>query len=781
MTIRWLTGTRAAFLAGAAGAVLAGGNASAQTAEATPVAEQEAPPEAVQSGVSGDIVVTARRREERLQDVPIAVTAVTGETLAQANIVQLGDLQTKVPGMTMTPSAFGSNILQVAIRGQRQYDPYITKDPAVAVYFADVVQNRPHGLNSSLFDLESIQVLKGPQGTLFGRNTTGGAVIIAPKAPTDRFEGYALASYGNYEAVRLEGAVNIPVNDSLSVRVAGAIARRDGFTRNLTTGQRLDDEHKNSWRVSIRFAPGDVFENRLVVSGFEADENGTGYKFYAYRKGSITDQFVTAIDPGGLDRELALLATLPFHTTLSNEVLSTRIKTFSLSNVSELKAGDDITIKNIFGYRTVHSTTNFDLEGSRYNFFPSFEDMRERQFSNEFQVLGTALGGSLDYIVGAFWFFERGSDRQISDTFTNYAPLKAVRTSFADPITNEAYSVFAQATWRLAFLEGVSVTAGVRQNWDERSVFARSQTNGVCRLVTADVGGTPLNPCAKQLSATFDNLTYTGTIDWKVTPDVLLYLSHRKGYRTGGFNFGGGRPSELLPFRPEEVKDFELGFKSKFNFAGARGIFNVAAYSQDYKDIQRTIGFFVPNTTPPVFVNSILNAAAATIRGVEADLTFEPVRNFEIGGNVSYIDARYKGFVDQATGADLSGSAFAGTPEWAMGGFAALTLPLPGDGGEVLIRGDVYHQTTSNYADANYDPSIRAPSLASRIPPYTVVNGRIEWRNAFGKPVSLALFGRNLLNEEYIVGGTDITLNVGYAGVILGAPRTYGIEAKFSF
>ncbi|MBV5271730.1 MAG: TonB-dependent receptor, partial [Afipia sp.] len=609
MVVRWSAGVRAVLVTGAAVLAIAGGNASAQTDGAAhgpenPMGADAAPVD------DGDIVVTARRRAERLQDVPVAVTAVSGETLAAANIVQLGDLQTKVPGMTMTPSAFGSNILQVAIRGQRQYDPYITKDPAVAVYFADVVQNRPHGLNASLYDLDSIQVLKGPQGTLFGRNTTGGAVLIAPKAPTDQFEGYALASYGNYEAVRLEGALNIPISESLSVRIAGAIARRDGFTRNLTTGQRLDDEHKNSWRVSARFSPNEMFENRLVVSGFEAKENGTGYKFYAYRKGSITEQFINATDPGGLDRELALLATLPFHTTLSNEELSTRIKTFSLSNVSELKLAGDVTLKNIFGYRSVRSTTNFDLEGSRYDFFPSFEDMRERQFSNEFQLLGTAFDGALDYIAGAFWFYERGSDLQISDTFTNYAPLKAVRMSFADPITNEAYSVFAQATWRLPFLEGVSVTGGVRQNWDERSLVARSQTNGVCRLVTADVGGTPLSPCAKQLRAKFENITYTATIDWKVAADVLLYLSHRKGYRTGGFNFGGGRPSELLPFRPEEVKDFEFGFKSKFGFGDARGVFNMAAYSQDYKDIQRTIGFFVPNSTPPIYVNSILNAAA---------------------------------------------------------------------------------------------------------------------------------------------------------------------------
>ncbi|MHB9881308.1 TonB-dependent receptor [Pacificimonas sp. ICDLI1SI03] len=755
-----------------------GEDKASATAEIPPAAEPAG--ETVARTDGNDIIVTARRRAERLQDVPIAVSALSSDELTRANITQVSDIQLKVPGLTMTPSPFGSNILQVAIRGQRQFDAYITKDPAVAVYFADVVQNRPQGLNAALFDIESVQVLKGPQGTLFGRNTTGGAVIITPVEPKPVFGGYVTAGLGNYDAKRLEGAINIPLTDDLAVRAAGSITRRDGFTRNYTTGQRLDDDHKNSWRISALWMPGTMFENRLVLNGFEADENGTAYKLYAYRPGSLTETYVNSTDPGGLDRELDDLAALPFHSTLSNEVLSTKITTFTLSNVSELSLGN-ATLKNIFGYRRVKSNTNFDLEGSRYDFFSSREDMQERQYSNEIQLLGTAFQDRLDYIVGAFYFYEKGSDYQRSDSFAGFGPLEAVRESFADPITNEAYSFFGQVTYRPAFVEGVSLTGGIRQNYDVRSLFARSRTNGICRLVDADVGGTPLDPCVKQLSEKFKKLTYTLSADWKVTDDVLVYLAHRKGYRTGGFNFGGGRPSELLPFRPEIVKDFELGLKSSWYVGNVRSRLNIAAYSQDYTDIQRSVGFFVPNTSPPVYVNSIINAASARIRGVEADITIDPSNYFELGGSVSYIDATYKQFTDLSSGADLSGSAFAGAPKWAFSANASWTLPLAPAIGDMILHGDVYHQSTSNYADVNFDPSIGAPSLSSRIPPFTLVNARVELADALGTSLSVAAFAKNLLDEEYIGGGTDITLNVGFAGVILGAPRTYGLEATYRF
>lgn len=751
----------------------------AQPAYAQETAPQDA--EAAQQQ-NFDIVVTARRREERLQDVPVAVTAVTGEALRSANITQVQDIQQKVPGLTIQSSAFGSNVLQVAIRGQRQFDPYITKDPAVAVYFADVVQNRPQGLNSGMFDLDSVQVLKGPQGTLFGRNTTGGAMIITPAAPTDRFEGYVTGGLGNYDSWRLEGAVNFPLADWIQVRAAGALQRRDGFTKNITTGQRLDDEHKDNWRLSVKLTPFDGFENRTVINGFKADENGIGYKLLGSLPGIGFGSSPTVID------ELARLAALPFHTTTSDLVLETKIKTFSLSNVSEWDVADGVTLKNIFGYRYVDSHIPFDLDGSSMTFtdangqivpfFPSREDMRVRQYSNELQLLGTVLDGSLDYIFGGFYFLEKGRDRQASGGHGGVSSAGGVylgdRVTYSDPVRNEAYSAFAQFTYRLPFLEGVSLTAGGRQNHDKRELTSRNLiSDGTCRLV--DDAGQPLNPCQAYHAKSYNRFTYTLSADWKVVPGVLAYIAHRKGYRTGGFNISATTPAQFTPFNPESVKDVELGVKTDFHMSGGRGRFNLAFYSQNYKNIQRNQGSLING----VFTQTIVNAASARIKGFEAELALQPVDFIDFGVNVAHVHARYTSWM--SNGVDIAASQFAGTPAWTIGSNLGVNIPL-GDIGELGLRGDIYHQTKTNNSDNNFLSAWNRISPTSIMPAYTLVNGRIDLRNIAGSRITASLWAKNLFDVDYLAGGTELAnTGLGYTAGFLGAPRTYGAELNFRF
>ncbi|EQA97663.1 iron complex outermembrane receptor protein [Sphingobium wenxiniae] len=710
-----------------------------------------------------EIIVTARRREEKLQDVPIAITALSADSLAAANVTRVQDIQQKVPGLTIQPTASGPNTLAPAIRGQRQFDAYITKDPAVAVYFADVVQNRPQGLNSALFDLQSVQVLKGPQGTLFGRNTTGGALIITPAEPTNAFGGYVTAAIGNYEMRRLEGAINIPISDTLQLRLAGSLTRREGYTRNYTTGQLLDDDHKNSWRASLKWEPADWFSNRLVLNGFEADENGVGYRAIGIKLGTPAANLYPQ-----LPAIFAAQNALPFHSTTSNLVNFTDIKTFGLSNVTQVDLGG-ITFKNIFGYRYVYSYVNFDYDGLPIEAFRSDELSRSRQISDEAQFLGEAFGGDLNYIFGGFYFREKGFNSMSS------LSLGSPRPNIGDPIVNRSYSFFGQVNYRLPFLPGVSVTAGARQTYDERFLRTKSTTNGVCRL--RDANGMPLNPCQTDLSTDFDKLTYTLSVDWKINPDVLIYLAHRRGYRTGGYNFGGNTLAELAPFRPEVVEDFELGVKTEWRLGDVRGRFNIAAYTQDYTDIQRNVGFFVNGA----FATTIINAASAKINGVEMELSVTPVRNLDFSFAFSHVDFKYNKFIDPRTGGDLSNSEVAGIPRYSLNADVTWTLPLAGDAGDVVARADIYHQTHTNLSDTNVDATTGIISPTSIIPGYTLVNARLEWRNVMGSGASLALFGRNLLDEQYYYGGVDLAPQIGVSGAFTALPRTYGLEATFRF
>jgi iron complex outermembrane receptor protein len=758
---------------------------AAIAATATPAFAQSAEPAQDQTvqedaGETGEIVVTARRREERLQDVPVAVTVLGSESLGSANIFQVQDIQQKVPGLTIQASAFGSNVLQVAIRGQRQFDPYITKDPAVAVYFADVVQNRPQGLNSGLFDLDSVQVLKGPQGTLFGRNTTGGAMIITPAAPTDQLGGYLLAGYGNYNARRAEGALNLPINDWASLRVAGAIQRRDGFTNNVTTGQKLDDEHKNNWRVSLRLAPFAGFENRTVINGFSANENGIGYKLLGSLPGI---GFGSA--PNVL-AELARVQALPFHSTTSDLVMNTRITTFAVSNVTEIDVAPGLTIKNIFGYRYVDSHIPFDLDGSSLTFtdgagavvpfFPSREDMQVRQYSNELQVLGTLFDGSLDYIAGGFYFLERGKDRQTTGGqggVTTGGIYQGARVTYADPIRNQSYSGFAQLTYRLPFAPGVSITAGGRMNHDLRELTSRNLiANGTCRLVNS--ANVVLNPCVAFHSKSFDRFTYTLSADWKVTNNVLAYVAHRKGYRTGGFNISATTPAQFTPFQPEDVEDYEVGLKTSFRMSGGSGSLNIAAYTQNYRNIQRNQGSLIGG----VFTQTIVNAAEAKIRGFEAELVLRPTRYIDFGINLAHVDAKYVNWI--SNGVDITNSMFAGTPEWTISSNIGFTVPI-GES-ELSIRGDLYHQTKTNNSDNNYIAAQNRISPTSIMPAYTLVNGRVSLSNIGGTGVTGALWVKNLFDVEYLAGGTELAnTGLGYTAGFIGAPRTYGAELRINF
>lgn len=746
-----------------------------------PNVQVEPEPEAKAEGAAPAIVVTARRREERLQDVPLAVTALSGDSLAQANIVSVADLPQKVPGLTIQPSAFGSNVLQVAIRGQRQFDPYITKDPAVAVYFADVVQNRPQGLNSAFFDIASVQVLKGPQGTLFGRNTTGGALLITPQAPTDYFEGYVMGGIGNYDSRRLEGALNLPLADWAKLRVAGSIQRRDGFTNNVTTGQQLDDEHKDNWRVSLTLSPSATIENRTVINGFRADENGIGYKLLGTLPGV---GFGSA--PNVL-AELARTNALPYHSTTSDLVMSTQIKTFSASNITEIDIADGVTLKNIAGYRYVNSSIPFDLDGSSLTFtdgagetipfFPSREDMIARQYSDELQLLGTIFDGDLDYIVGGFYFLERGRDRQQTGGQGGVSVggvYQGDRITFANPVRNQSYSGFAQFTWRPSFAPGLALTAGGRQTHDLREITTRNiVSNGTCRLV--DGAGAPLDPCSASYSKSFDKFTYSLTADYKIVPGVLVYIAHRTGYRTGGFNISATTPAQFTPFLPEDVTDYEVGVKTDFRMGTGSGRLNIAAYTQDYRNIQRNQGSIING----VFTQTIVNAAEATIKGFEVELQLQPIDFIDFGVNVAHVDAGYRRWI--ASGADLTGSQFAGTPEWTIGANFGVRIPL-GEAGELAPRVDVYHQTKTNMSDNNWWVAEQRVSPTSIMPAYTLLNARMDLRNVGGSGITASLWAKNLLDAEYIASGTELAnTGLGYTAGFVGAPRTYGFELRLDF
>lgn len=753
------------------GAAALGASLLAMALAAPAAAQDSAPAVSASASDESDIIVTARRREERLQQVPVAVTAISGADLARQSIVTLSDLTTKIPAIQIMPTAFSANIPRFVVRAQSQLEPLFAQDPSVAVYFADVVQARAHGVNGAMYDLASVQVLKGPQGTLFGRNSTGGAVLIVPKAPTEELEGYGAVEVGNYGLRSLEGAVNIPISDDLQIRLAGRSYAHNGYTRSVTTGIGFDDADNWSLRLGVKARIGDRITNTLFVNNFKAVENGTALKLFNARANlSNYTLGVPAL------AELAASQSEGFHTFRTAFGADTsRIRTFGIENTTLFELTDDISIKNIFGYRHVNSDVPFDFDGTTQVMYEGRVTLTGRQYSDELQLVGKL--GALDFIGGAYVFKESG--QEIQKTLLDYRPVFLQNAYGQADVVNKSQSLFAQGTFHVPGIEGLSLTAGVRYTWDQRDLRRVAFNGANCSLVTADVGGVPLNPCDRTGAYRHKEPTYTLGIDWQIDPSKLIYVASRKGYRSGGINQRSNLPSQFIPYQPETVTDYEVGLKADWELGGLGKLrTNVAAFYQDYKDIQRTQTQTVGTPPNTILITSVVNAAKARVKGVEIDATWNPIPAITLRGYYSLADAKYKQWIVPLAGGgtqDRAAFPFANVPKNSGGASATFRQQLAGDAGEVAVSADLYAQSKVQISDDNLIPEGINPG-------YKLINARLEWNGVMGSRVDVALWGRNLTKEEYYTSGVGVAgAGLGFTVKTIGAPRTFGLSARIDF
>ena len=706
-----------------------------------------------------DIVVTARRREERLQDVPVAVTAISAKAIDQRGIKTTEDLRYSVPSLQVAPSPFGSVVPGYTIRGQRQLEQLITQDPSVGVYFADVVQQRPHGTNSAVYDLASVQVLKGPQGTLFGRNTTGGAVLFVPNKPTFELGASAAVSIGDYNLRRGTVVLNVPLSSTLAVRAAGQITRRDGYNLNLTTNTRTDDERTESARLSILWEPGNGISNETIGTYFHENDAGNGFALTAVRAGS------TAGKTAGTFEALARQQARSIHIIENDWAPSAFVDSYQLINTTKIPLSDEVTLKNIVGFRHVHSNVVLDFDGGPTTVFHTANDLNADQFTNELQLSGTTPDKRLNWIGGLYYFRESGDDVQKS-----FLGGDRINDGFA---RNYSISGYLQGGYKLT--DQLTLTAGGRYTHDTRYLNARSKIGNppTCRLT--DANGAKLNPCTKEVSTQFNSPTWTLSLDYKPNDDTLLYLAHRRGYRSGGWNLRSLAPINFVPFKPETVYDVEGGVK--VDLFDKRLRINVAVYHQWYKDIQRTISAVVPGTNPPTVATNVVNAAAAKIYGGEVEITARPIDLIEIGANAAFIHEKYDRFAD--TIGDLSYNRFTLVPRFQGSAYVRLNLPLASDQGDAGMQLGVYHQSSQEASDINTPFPIK---------PYTLLDFSANWNRVMGSPVDLSVFVKNITDKEYTTSaisqygdkfGTHV--GIGAQAESIGAPRTFGMEVKVHF
>jgi len=772
---------------------------------------------AASESVSEDIIVTARRRAETLQTVPVAITAFSAAALQERSIKTFFDLQSSTPSLAMQGAAGRRDTPSMSIRGQRTSDTQIIADPSVAVYMDEVILTPNQGVNLGLFDLQNVQVLKGPQGTLFGRNSTGGAVLFTSAKPTDELGAGITASYGNYDEVHATGYLNLPITSTLKVRVAGNYLKNDGYARVVAgtqAGHRLDSSNQKSVRATAVWEPVAGLKNTTT---FEYDHSNGGGAAFVLR--AVSPATSIRFFPGMLDA-LARQNARSVRQLEASSFITERSRATLLVNTTEADL-DGVTFKNIFGYRKMDYRVAYEGDDSPLPVFYVDNPAHTKQYTDEVQLLGKAFDNKMNWIAGFYYFKQQGTDISLSNSFFGLNPNAPGLTG--PVVDNTSFSGYVQQTTEI--LPKLSFTTGGRFTVDRRKTKVVQYTapiapnanmcqirddNGVILPFNA---ARPYNGCTFDVSKTFSKPTWTVSLDYKIDPEKLVHFSTRRGYRTGGFNGRSSTKDQRVPFSPETVTDFEVGFKADTHPGGMLLRTNVAAYLQKYNSIQRSVTVINPATGS--VTSTIINAAKAQIWGLEAEATLVPMRSLELSANYSYVHASYDRFpavLADKTVVSYTDRKFAGVPVHQFNANIKYS-PIDDDQiGKVTFFGSYSYRSGFYINELQQTPAqIREQTAASdrvaaaaaiaagrpapaplapliptsipglRIPGVGLFNARLSWDGVMGSKFGLALYGKNLANKTYAVSGLSLYESLGTLTNTYGDPRTYGIEASYKF
>jgi len=716
-----------------------------------------AQPAATESDGLGEIIVTARRTSENLQRVPVATSVIGAEVLAKQRVNVAADLQFTAPSLVVNQDALGGSGAPVfELRGQQQT---LGSDPTVVTYFADIpIDTRV--VAAGIYDLESVQVIRGPQGTLFGKNSTGGAVVLTPQhADTGKLGGNLSLVAGNYAMKQATGALNVPlINDVLAVRVSGQITRQDGFVRNLG-GPDGADKHYETARVAVRFTPGSNLRNDLLFNYFNGDQHNNPAIVKAL--GGFALFFPQA--QAGLDRQNQLgdrTIDMSFSTNYDKN------RSYFISNTTSYELGN-ITLKNIFGYYKIHAETRFNQTSFNFPLVDVAQDRRSHQYSDEIQVTGHAFANNLNWIVGGFYSKQTTNVNQRAVVFSTDFTNSSISD---DRFTSKA--LFAQGTLDLAGvgIAGLKVTAGVRSTWDKRD---GSQVS--FQGPTENGPGTLIGPLSLKTRRT----SWTVGLDYQVTPDVLLYVASRHSYKAGGFNLtSNDTPLIFRTYAPESLTDVEIGAKTQFNLGPVPVRANLALYRGWYKDVQ---SFVVIRCFTPSGGSIVANAADGALKGLELELQAKLSQHLRVSGFYNRTLGNYGSFALPVppspctfTGVtDVSGQIFGNIYKDAGGLTVDYSVPIDTAGTELALNANMYARSRK--------PGNGLASLNSPIEGYALFNARVDLNNIGGSAMSLGAFSRNITNKKYTIA-RGLNLNTGgYDFRQFREPRTYGIEVRLKF
>ncbi len=696
-----------------------------------------------------EVIVTAQRREESLQDAPVSITAFSETRLENMGFTDLGDLQNSVPNFSMREMPNSKTAMRTFIRGIGNNDVQITQDPAVAVYLDGIYNARSTGITMELVDVERIEVLRGPQGSLYGRNATGGAVNVVSKKPSGEFGVTQKFTVGNYGLWRSQTTVELPEYSDVSTRLTYIRGARDGWVKNAGLGKDPGEEDREAWRLALRWTPGDDLTVDYVYDHSKMDFT----THYAQTLQPIYPGFVGAEQaPVGKGRQSRIEAGREFEES--------ELEVFGHSLVIEYALSDSLVLKSMTGYRELEEILYMDYapNPNPNRLFANDLDTNQRQWSQEFQLLGE-VGARFNYIAGLYYFREKGTEftTDYLSLFGSEMILQTRRTQ----AENRAWAAFGQVSWTPPVLEDrLKLTAGARYSEDERRVVG-SRLAALDTVTYFDVKG----------SDDWDNWSLSAIAEYEITDNQGAYLKFTQGYRTGGFNGRANTAAALLTQVDEETVDaWELGYKATWFDNRLRS--NLAIFMMEYDDLQ--LSFANPNNTADV---RFFNAGDAELRGLDLDITAVPVDGLLLSFQYGYLQSKLKDIVNPFTGdPDFGKYRLPSAPRHTVAVDAEYTFP------------------TTRYGTwiANLNYSYRDESVTSA-PIYSTPNARIDSYGLWNARLTLAdipvgseaemrvaLWGKNLADKEYLV---DVVGAFSWSSAVgsFGHPRSFGVDLTLDF
>ena len=730
---------------------------------AAAAAQSSAPPPGF--GVE-DIVVTAQKRSERLQEVPIAVTAITAETLLDRHVTNLLGLSGLAPGLQIKTDDNAANP-RIFIRGVGVNDFNPSTASAVGIYVDGVYVASPLAQLASFFDLQQVEVLRGPQGTLFGRNTTGGAINVITRKPSDTLEADGAFEYGRFNSVNLTGGVGGPlVAGKLSVRVAGLYARDDGYTVNRLTGERGNNTNRWALRGALRWTPADNVTDDLKVSY----NRSRGGSILAYNR-SLLPQTEAATGPDGLCAPnfytSGQCTNVLGYANTSKNLYEGDYSFMGRDKLDLFTAANTLTWD--FGAASLISVTGWqdakrdDQEETDANPIPIITASyiaRQKTFSQELRLQSNGRT-RLRYVAGAYFAYDDLNNNSQYDILRALRDPTPENPSGADPANSIAlfgwplqqkthsYAVFGQLDYDLT--SQLSVTAGLRYSIDDKDFhYFSNAENGTIPIFTFDG------------SKSFKSLSGRFGLQYRPSSDILLYASYNRGTKSGGFFSGQTTdPADLGPYRDEKVNAYEIGAKTEWLDHTLRA--NFSAFYYDYKDLQ----VYTTVERGLITVQLFTNASAARIYGGEAELQMTPAKGLNVAIGLSLLSAKYRDFV--SAGNDFSGNTLPSAPAVSLTGSVNYEHPLPLGG---LVAQLDYTFRSQIFFDTANTARLRDPSRF-------YLNGQLGWRLADGR-YEIGVWGRNIFNETNISDITPIA-GLGFDIFSVGIPRTYGLYARFRY